>query len=321
MAKKILFVVHRYAPYPGGSENYVRDMAEETLSRGNIVAVFTGEHKGDWNGVRVSSDPQILLEQWDLIIVHGGNVGLQDFVLANCKNIPSPILFLLVLPSDSDIYRYAIQNVKYIGCDTLEDWESIRRNTDYMKKGVSIRHGIDPKISTGTPGFREKYNIETPYMFISCGGYWHNKAMPELVQAFNQVGREDITLVLTGYDNRFNNKPESSKYVKTLMIDDRADVMSGILEADLYIMHSFSEGYGLVLLEAMLNQTPWAARRIAGANQLKDFGFTYTNDNELIDYMKNFQGEPHWKIANAYHTVKTNFTIKHVVDDLLKVLS
>jgi len=35
--KKILYVVHRYAPYPGGSENYVRDMAEETLRRGHDV--------------------------------------------------------------------------------------------------------------------------------------------------------------------------------------------------------------------------------------------------------------------------------------------
>jgi len=39
--KKILYVVHRYAPYPGGSENYVRDMAEETLRRGHDVTVFT----------------------------------------------------------------------------------------------------------------------------------------------------------------------------------------------------------------------------------------------------------------------------------------
>lgn len=320
MGKKILFVVHRYAPYPGGSENYVRDMAEETLRRGHTVAVFAGEHKGDWNGVRVTNDTKILLEEWDLIIVHGGNVGVQDFVLANCKNIPSPILFLLVLPSDSDIYRYAIQNVKYIGCDTQEDWNSITQNPEYFRKGVKIRHGINPSISTGKNGFRVKYNIDTPYMFISCGGYWHNKAMPELVDSFNRVGREDVTLVLTGYDNRFGIKPESTKYVKTLMIDDRDDVMSGILESDLYIMNSFSEGYGLVLLEAMLNKTPWAARRIAGANQLKDYGFTYTSDDELIEYMKKYQGVPFEKIEEAHELVLNSFTIKHVVDDLLKVL-
>jgi len=71
--KRLLFVVHRYAPYPGGSENYVRDMAEECVSRGHEVWVFTGEHKGDLNGVRVTSDANILGQIFDLIIVHGGD--------------------------------------------------------------------------------------------------------------------------------------------------------------------------------------------------------------------------------------------------------
>jgi glycosyltransferase involved in cell wall biosynthesis len=321
MSKKILFVVHRYAPFPGGSENYVRDMAEETLKRGNTVAVFAGEHKGDWNGVRVSSEPQMLLEQWDLIVVHGGNVPLQDFVLSNCTQIPSPILFLLVMPSVTPVYQFAIEHVKYIGCDTKEDWDSIKNDLSNFRKGVKIRHGIDPSISTGKHGFRAKYGIDTPYMFISCGGYWPNKAMPELVTAFNQVGREDITLVLTGYDNRYGIMPPSSPYVKTLMVDDREDVMSGILEADLYIMNSYTEGYGLVLLESMLNKTPWASRRIAGANQLKEFGFTYDTEQQLIEYIKNFNGVPTKQVTDAYEIVTCNHTIKNVVDDLLKVVT
>ena len=126
---KILYVVHRYAPYPGGSENYVRDMAEETLSRGHQVAVFAGEHKGDWNGVRVSNNPQILFEQWDLIVVHGGDVGLQDFVLSNVQHLPSPTLFMLIIPSESAVYNHALEHVAYVGCSTKEDWDfALRKN-------------------------------------------------------------------------------------------------------------------------------------------------------------------------------------------------
>jgi glycosyltransferase involved in cell wall biosynthesis len=317
--KRILYVVHRYAPYPGGSENYVRDMAEETLSRGHEVAVFTGEHKGDWNGVRVSSDANILLEKWDLIVVHGGDVGLQDFVLGNVKNIPSPMLFMLIIPSISTTYKHAMEHVKYIGCSTKEDWDFVLKS-DYMSKSKQIRHGIDPKISMGTSGFREKYGIKTPYMFLSCGGYWPNKAMHELVDTFNKVGRDDVTLVLTGYDNRHNIKPNDSEYVKALMIDDRDDVMSAIKEADLYIMHSHREGFGLVLLESMLNKTPWASRKLAGAKLLSDFGFAYENDSELLDYMKNFRGVPENLIEDAYEFVNLNHTIKNTVDDILKLV-
>lgn len=268
---KILYVVHRYAPYPGGSENYVRDMAEETLRRGHDVVVFAGEHKNMHNGVVVTSDPSIFQLHWDLVVVHGGDVAWQDNVLLQCKKIQAPVLFMLIIPSESPTYKYACENVEYIGCSTYEDWWYIRLH-NYKSKAVSIRHGIDPKISLGTSGFRQKYGIETELMFLSCGGYWHNKRMKELVDLFNQVRRTDITLVTTGYDNRFGIKPEDSQYVKNLLIEDREDVMSAIKEADLYIMHSNREGFGLVLLESMLNKTPWAATHMAGARLMYEFG-------------------------------------------------
>jgi glycosyltransferase involved in cell wall biosynthesis len=316
---RILYVVHRYAPYPGGSENYVRDMAEETLSRGHEVCVFTGEHKGDWNGVRVTDLVNTLNEKWDLIVVHGGDVGVQDFVLRHAKDIQSPILFMLIVPSMSQTYLNAIQDVKYVGCSTIEDWDYVN-DRGVVEKSVQISHGIDPKISTGTKGFREKYGITTKYMILSCGGYWPNKAMRELVEAFDKVGRDDITLVLTGYDNRHGIKPEDSKNVKALMIDDRDEVLSAIADADLYIMHSHKEGFGLVLLESMLNKTPWASRNIAGAKLLKEFGFTYDNDDELVTYLKDFNGVPNTQIEDAYSIVVINHLIKNTVDDILRLL-
>ena len=316
---RILYVVHRYAPYPGGSENYVRDMAEETLSRGHEVCVFTGEHKGNWNGVRVTDLVSVLNEKWDLVVVHGGDVGVQDFVLRNAPHIQSPILFMLILPSESQTYLNAIRDCDYIGWSTKEDLKYVIQK-EVLTKSVQIRHGIDPKISTGVAGFREKYNITTPYMFLSCGGFWPNKAFHSLVDVFNKAGRTDTTLVLTGYDNRNNLMPEESEFVKTLLIDDRDDVLSAILEADLYIMHSYKEGFGLVLLESMLNKTPWAARNGAGAKVLSEFGFTYETDEELIEYIQSYTTETATKIDDGYEFVTLNHMIKNTVDDILKLL-
>lgn len=319
MSKKIVLVVHRYAPYPGGSENYVRDIAEEMLSRGHEVIVFAGEHKGDHNGVRVTSDPVIFNENIDLVVVHGGDVPWQDNLLIQCEKIPAPVVFMLIIPSESPVYKFARDKVKFIGCSTKEDWNYIREH-GLWPKAVEIRHGIDPKISTGQLGFREKYGIETELMFLSCGGYWPNKKMKELVDVFDQVGRNDITLVTTGYDNRFSIKPEDSKYVKNLMLDDRDDVMSAIREADLYIMHSDREGFGLVLLESMLNGTPWAARDLAGARLMRDFGFVYDNDDQLLQYMKEFKPVSVDKISDAYEFVTLNHMISNTVDDILELL-
>jgi glycosyltransferase involved in cell wall biosynthesis len=316
---KILYVVHRYAPYPGGSENYVRDMAEETLRRGHEVAVFAGENQGTHNGVLATNDPSIFGLPWDLVVVHGGDVGWQDNVLMQCKKIQAPVLFMLIIPSESPVYEYARENVSYIGCSTFEDWSYVTFH-GLRNKSTRIRHGIDPKISTGTPGFREKYGIKTELMFLSCGGYWPNKRMKELVDIFNKVGRYDITLVTTGYDNRFNIKPQDSDFVKNLMLDDREDVMSAIRESDLYIMHSNREGFGLVLLESMLNKTPWAATNMAGARLMNEFGFVYDNDEQLLNYMKTFKPVTEDKIEKSYEYVTMNHMISNTVDDILKLI-
>ena len=316
--KRILYVVHRYAPYPGGSENYVRDMAEETLGRGHEVAVFTGEHKGDWNGVRVSGDPNILMEKWDLIVVHG-DASAQNIVHMNSHIIPSDILYMIIRPVATEICLKALYNSKYIGCSSLADWDHVKKY-NVLDKAVEIRHGIDPKISVGKPGFKEKYGIKTNKMFLSAGGFWQNKAFDELVDSFNKANLADTTLVLTGYDNRSNLMPAATEFVKPFLIDDRDDVLSAISEASLYILNSYEEGFGLVLLESMLNNTPWAAKNIAGAATMREYGFVYNTQDQLIEYMKNFNRLGLISSDETYDYVVNNRMISNTVDDIMRLL-
>lgn len=313
--KKLLFVVHRYAPFPGGSEYYVRDMAECCVRKGHDVTVLAGTHAGDLNGVKVTSDGNIIGQQFDLIIVHGGGIHVQDFVLMNADKIPSPVLYMLIRPQEIEGVYAGLKNAKYIGVSTIEDTEFVNKHkVGYKSKRVI--HGIDERISIGKPGFKQKYNITAPRMFLSCGGYWENKAMKELAALFNKLDIKDTVLVTTGYDNRSNLMPEKTDKVIPFLIDDRDDVMSAISEADLYIMHSFNEGFGLVLLESMLNRTPWAARFGAGARLLHKQGFTYKNDEHLIEYLTKFE-RPKEQIENAYDHVKEYFMIENTVSDIL----
>jgi glycosyltransferase involved in cell wall biosynthesis len=320
---RILFVVHRYAPYPGGSENNVKNMAEEMASRGVETWVFSGTHQGDLNGVHVTSNPEFLLHPWDLIIVHGGDVGIQNFVLEHAKNIPSPILYLLILPSTSKTCLQALEDVKYIGCGTRADWRHVL-TYGVEKKSVKYRYGINlaDSLADTEPGeFRSRYDIDTKFMFISCGGYWPNKNMHRLVEVFRQADRKDATLVLTGYDN-----PQAAPVItpedriKVLMLPDRKAVLAGIQDADLCIMHSTSEGFGIVLLEAMLNGTPWAGYRIAGAETMQEYGYTYEHEDQLVQYLKNFWGVSYQEKQDAHTYVVGNHTNKQCVDDILRLV-
>ena len=315
--KKILYVVHRYAPYPGGSENYVRDMAEETLARGHEVWVLAGRHQGDLNGVRVTNDISVIEQKWDLIVVHGCDAGIQDDVLNRAEEIKSPLLYMVILPSTSAAAMSGIKYSNFIGCSTVEDWRHVDR-LRVRDRAVQVSHGIDENISIGKPGFREKYGINTKYMFLSCGGYWPNKAMRELSELFEKLAMPDATLVLTGYDNHRGLMPLETANVKPFLIDDRDDVLSAISEADLYILHSFKEGFGLVLLESMLNKTPWVARNIAGAETMKDYGMIYNEDHELQSLLRSFMRNDK-QIERAYDYITKNHLIKNTVDDILKL--
>jgi glycosyltransferase involved in cell wall biosynthesis len=256
-----------------------------------------------------------------LVVVHGGDVSVQDYILTAAKQIPYPIMFMLIRPSGSAVYRYAMEHCKYIACSTPEDWQFVEQS-GYKSKAVQVSHGVvrEHCISDTTgQTFREKYGIKTKKMFLSCGGFWPNKAFRELIECFKKANPEDTTLVLTGYDNRHGIMPPDEENIRTLMIDDHDEVYKAIGEADLYIMHSHSEGFGLVLLESMFNMTPWAARHIAGARVLQDYGFTYTKDAELIEFMKAY--EPNiGKVIDGYNYAMEHHQIKNTVDEIMRVL-
>ena len=319
MNKKICFVVHRYAPYPGGSEYYVQQMAEECVQRHLDVTVIAGEHKGHLNGVRVTSDANELMNK-DLVVVHGGDVGVQNFVLQHAPQINSPVLYMLIKPSESPVCLQALKDVKYIGCSAPEDWEHVKK-WGVESKSHKVIHGISPTDCIGEPGlFKKKYDVpKDKRMFLSCGGYWPNKKMIELADAFREANLPDAVLVTTGYDNRFGIMPHASDNVIPLMVEDPKDIKNAIADAECYVMNSDAEGFGLVILESMINKTPWIARNIAGARLLADHGQVYETEKELVPLLQNFKRDAN-KIVRAHTYVISNHLIKNTVDDILSLL-
>lgn len=317
---KLCFVVHRYAPYPGGSEYYVQQMAEEASNRGHDVTVIAGEHKGNLNGVRVTNESCYLQDQ-DLVIVHGCDVSIQDFVLSNIHLINSKVLYLIIKPSNSITAIKGLKDSTYLGYSTPEDYDHIL-NYGYGAKARKVTHGISPVDCIGKAGiFKKKYGIpDDTKMFLSCGGYWYNKRMIELAGIFNKVQPKDSILVTTGYDNRSNLMPERTDHVLPLMIDDPMEVKNAIADAHAYIMHSSSEGFGLVILESMINKTPWISNNIAAAKMLSDFGTVYDTDEELINILSNFTVDKN-KVDEAYKHVISNYLISNTVDNIESIVS
>ena len=238
----LLFVVHRYYPFPGGSEYYVRDMAEEALSRGHNVAVLAHEHQGDQNGIRVTNDYNAALNTpWDLVIVHGGDVISQDIVHTNAKAIKSPVAYMIIKPSESPNCMAGLRDHTILTYSSSADLDHIRKH-GMLSKARRVRHGIVPAttIKPKNPKTEDIY-------FVSAGGFAPHKAMMELANWWEQVGPGQLKL----YGYMDGPTPTQTNKVKIFKDKSRDEMLQDLANSDGYIMNSYEEGYGLVLLEAM----------------------------------------------------------------------
>jgi len=275
---KICYVAHRYYPFPGGTEYYVKNLAEETMAQGHDVTVLAAQNRGNQNGVKVTNDLNVLIrDQFDLVVVHGSGVAMQDSVLLNARQIPSPVMFMIVRPEESAQIFPAMENSTYIACSTPTDWRFVKKyRQDH--KSVQVNHSISP---FDKPLNSEKHNpYGNPYA-ISVGGFWSHKGHKELSESWTC----EKTLVMTGYnkDHNWTPRPKQNQHVEFLEHKDQ--VLEKISGSDLLILNSQYEGFGLVLLEAMWNDVPWASTPIAGAEVLKEHGFVYNSLDELMEYV------------------------------------
>lgn len=312
----ILLVVHRYKPFPGGSEEYVGWIAEELVARGFDVTVLANEHMGDINGVKVTNDHKVLLlPKWALIIVHGGGCVSQDIVHANAKVIPSPVLYLIIKPSHIQNCIYGLMQHRFLGYSTGEDFDYIQEY-GLTDKARRVTHGIDLASSVGR---RERQDTD-PHYFMSAGGFWPHKGFDTLAHVFSK-SRPNDQLFLYGYSN--DPAPEGIEGVTCIRGAPRQEVIDALGCADAYVMNSTEEGFGLVLLEAAINKVPWIARDIAGASVLADFGTLYKTEDELAKILTTFDvNDPiiKKKVARGFDHVTRWHLIKNTCDDIRAIL-
>jgi glycosyltransferase involved in cell wall biosynthesis len=314
---KIAFAVNNYPPAIGGSAYYIQQLAEECVGRGHDVTVLTESQHGEAGKVHVRCSPEHVQDK-DLVVVHGCDMSVQKYIILNYEHINSKLLLLPIEPSYSrEVFR-AAQNIHAVGCSTIEDWEWAYAAGVYQK-AYSITHGINKDTNIGVRGiFKDKFAIpQDKKMFLSCGGYYENKQMNELVDAFWLADVPDTVLVTTGYC-RFDNIPSDSDNVFNLYVEDPNDIKNALADSDCYIMNSSNEGFGMVILEAMINRTPWIGRNIAGARLLSDFGTTYSTKEELVGILRGTVDDS--MVDVGYDHVVRNHLVSHTVDSILSVI-
>jgi glycosyltransferase involved in cell wall biosynthesis len=303
---QLLFIVHRTYPYNGGSEYNIKLISEALANENYNVTVLTDCSNGDYGKVKVINDRnQLFSDQYDWVIIHGNDMPIQDYALLNIQKIKAKTLYWIIKPSDSESAMYGFRYANVIGWGTSYDFNHIVKHK-CTHKAKYIRYAVDLNDCVG---------INTPYndlIFVSSGGFGAHKGFDELIEIFNDLDMPQTKLVLTGY---IGGIPfTQNKNIELYNINNRKDYLNIIASADLYIMNSYSEGFGLVLLDAMINKVPWISRDIAGATDMKQYGNVYSSQNGLKNLLLNYKKDQ-YKIYTAHQYILNERTIKNMVKD------
>ena len=309
---KILFVVHRTYPYNGGSEYNIKLISEALSKEGYDVYVITDVSDGNYGEVKILNDRNVLFsDRFDWVIIHGNDMPIQDYALLNINKIKAKTLYWIIKPSNSNSAINGFKYANIIGWGTSYDYNHLCKY-NCMNNARYIRYSSDVDNSIGNK------TDKTFKYYCSSGGFGRHKGFDELVDVFLESNLENTKLILTGYIGDKPNYKNENIIVKS--IDNRKEYLDILTNADLYIMNSFDEGFGLVLLDAMINKVPWISRNIAGATDMSKYGKVYTSKNELKSLLLSHVND-YEVIENAYQYVMKERNMTNMVKDFKIILN
>ncbi|MBS3816342.1 MAG: glycosyltransferase family 4 protein [Candidatus Thermoplasmatota archaeon] len=241
---------------------------------------------------------------------------------------------------DSCIAQSVMDSAERIIGVTRNEIDLLSERLDIPEEKVEIiPNGIDPEDFDPMPEgstFKQRYDVESP-MVLYTGRLASNKGLMDLVEAMPAVLKEDpdTTFVLVGEDEGM--KEQIKKRAHELDVEDSL-IITGYIEdydvfkaayaaADVYVLPSEYEAFGIVLLEAMMCETPCIGTDVGGVPEVIDedetgFIVEYGDPKKLSSNILTLLRNPRMRKEmgeKGRKKVLENFTWKKVAEEVERV--
>ena len=190
---------------------------------------------------------------------------------------------------DSKIGKSTMESADLITCVSNHEKETLVKEIGLSEDNIKIIYnGIDWSDWEKVPDkmtFRDSYPEVSERFVIFAGRLATNKGIPDLIEAMSISESADVDLVVMGADMGLGkdlDKVAISLGVKMHRLGHVNDEIyrSALSAAEILVLPSEYEAFGIVLLEAAAAQTPVVATRVGGIPEAMSEG----KNGLIVDY-------------------------------------
>jgi len=300
-------MVGQFPPHVGGVGVHIHTLSKELVKQGHDVYVITYPHKNiqDIDGIHVIGTKGLnipgvrglmfkknakkalenLLKKEDIDIIHGhylfpagaaavevGNAhGIKTYVTAHGSD-------MFEVYKKQPLMRSTIKNVLKRADCVLAVSNALRHEiiatgvTGISEKTRLSWNSVDvDKFSTEeNNSFKKENNLLDKPIVMFVGNLIKRKNVESLLEA-KKIANSDYYLVIVGDGPLFkklNKKVEDENIRDVIFAGSRNDVENVIPSCDVLILPSFSESFGLVLIEALACGKPVIGSNVGGITEI-----------------------------------------------------
>lgn len=134
---------------------------------------------------------------------------------------------------------------------------------------------------------REKFSIQTPFLAICVANYFFLKGQDFVIRAFNQLKRNDVSLILIGkhknsiYFRALKFLAQGNPRILFLENLSRTEVVDFFKAADFFLFGSRVECSPLIMFESFAAKTLFITRHVGNVGEYADYNVIVTSPSQM----------------------------------------